>query len=104
MRRAQRSRDSSRRTVRRGAPRWLSVTTGALVLALIFEVALGVSAAALVRAQGVATTKRSVTVYGAGEATVPAQTATVQTLIGQGGRQFGFSQGASGGEAFESTD
>jgi hypothetical protein len=50
-----------------------------------------------------ATTTPSVTVYGTGEATVPAETATVQILIGQGGRQFGFSQGASGGEVFEST-
>jgi hypothetical protein len=73
------------------------------MLALVLEVALGVSAAALVRAQVGATAKPSVTVYGAGEATVPAATATVQILIGHGGRQFGFSQGASGGEAFEST-
>ena len=33
---------------------------------------------------------------------MPAETATVQILISHGGRQFGFSQGASGGEVFES--
>jgi hypothetical protein len=49
-----------------------------------------------------ATAKPSVTVNGTGEAAVPAQTATVQILIGQGGRQFGFSQDASGGGGFES--
>ena len=102
MRRAQRSRASSRRTVRRGVPRWLAVATGALSLALVVEVALGLSAAAPVRAQVMAAAKPSVTVYGAGEATVPAEMATVQIITGQGGRQFGFSQGASGGEVFES--
>jgi hypothetical protein len=44
-----------------------------------------------------------VTVHGAGEATVPAETATVQILIGHGGRGFGFSEGASGGGGFESS-
>jgi hypothetical protein len=44
-----------------------------------------------------------VTVHGAGEATAPADTATIQILIGQGGHQFGFSQDASRGGAFEST-
>src|SRR5215210_8392667 len=102
MRRAQRSRASSRLTVRRGVPRWIAVATGALILALVLEVALGLSAAAVVRAQVMATAKPSVTVHGACEATVPAATATVQIIIGHGGRQFGFSQDASRGEAFES--
>jgi hypothetical protein len=43
-----------------------------------------------------------VTVYGVGEATAPAEMATVQILIGTSGRQFGFSQGASGEGGFES--
>jgi hypothetical protein len=50
----------------------------------------------------VTTAKPSVTVYGAGEATVPAATATVQIIIGHGS-QFGFSEGASGGSGFESS-
>jgi hypothetical protein len=103
MRRARRSRVSSRPTIWREAPRWLAVATGALILALVLEVALGVSAAAPVRAQVIATATPSVTVHGTGEATVPAETATVQILIGQGGRQFGFSQDASGGGSFEAT-
>jgi hypothetical protein len=102
MRRAPRSTASSRPPVRRGVPRWLAVATRALILALVVEVALGVSAATLVRAQVMATAKPSVTVYGAGEATAPAEMATVQILIGQGGRQFGFSQDASGGGGFAS--
>ena len=103
MRQAQRSRASSQLSARRGVPRWLAVATGALILALVLEVALGLSAAAVVRAQVMVTAEPSVTVHGAGEAIVPAETATVQLLIGQGGRQFGFSQVASGGEAFESS-
>src|SRR5918995_2266990 len=102
MSQAQRPRAFSQITVRRGVPRWLAITTGALILAVVLEVALAVSAAALVRAQVMAMAKPSVTVYGAGEATVPAEMATAQILIGHGGRQFGFSQGASGGEVFES--
>ena len=102
MRRAQRLRAFSRLDVRRGAPRWPAVATGALVLALVLEVVLGLSAGDLVRAQVMTTAKPSVTVYGAGQVTVPADTVTVQILISHGGRQFGFSQGASGGEAFES--
>jgi hypothetical protein len=103
MRRAPRSTASSRPPVRRGVPRWLAVATRALILALVVEVALGVSAATLVRAQVMATAKPSVTVDGADEATAPAEMATVQILIGQGGRKFGFSQDASGGGGFEST-
>src|SRR5687768_10162691 len=103
MRQAQCSRAFSRIIVRRGGPRWLAIATGALMLALVLEAALGVSAAAVVRAQAMATAKPSVTVYGAGEATVPADSATVQILISQGGRQFGFSQDASGEGGFEST-
>ena len=103
MKRAQLSRVSSRLSVRRGAPRWLAVATGALILALVLEVTHGLSAAALVRAQVIATATPSVNVHGAGEATVPADTATVQILIGQGGRQFGFSEDASGGGGFVST-
>ena len=99
--RSQLSRVSSRLTVRRGASRWLTVATGALILALVLEVAFGLPAAAPVRAQVMGTAKPSVTVYGAGEATVPAEVATVQIIIGQGGRQFGFSQDASGGDGFE---
>jgi hypothetical protein len=102
MRRAQRSGASSPRTVRRGVPRWLAVAAGAFILALVLEVALGLSATTPVRAQFTVTAKPSVTVNGTGEATVPADMATVQIVIGQGGRQFGFSQDASGGEAFES--
>src|SRR5215211_1425990 len=102
MRQAQRSRASSGRTVRRGVPRWLTIATRALILALVLEIALGLSAATPVRAQFTATSKPSVTVYGAGEATVPAETATVQILIGQGERQFGFSQGASREGGYES--
>jgi hypothetical protein len=102
MRHAQHSRASSRGTVRRGVRRWLAVATGALSLALVLEVALGASATAVVQAQVTVTAKPSVTVFGAGEATVPADTAAVQILIGEGGRQFGFSQDASGGGAFES--
>jgi hypothetical protein len=83
-------------------PRWLAVAIGALILAVVVEVVLGLSAAALVRAQVTATAKPSVTVYGAGEATAPADSAAVQILIGQGGRQFGFSEGVSGGGGFES--
>jgi hypothetical protein len=90
-------------SVWRGVPRWLAVAIGALILVLVLEVTHGLSAAALVRAQVIATATPSVTVHGAGEATVPAATATVQILIGQGGRQFGFSEGASGGEAHVST-
>ena len=85
MRRARRREVSSRLTVRRGASRWLAVATGALILALVLEVALGVSAAAPVRAQVIATATPSVTAHGTGEATVPAETATVQIFIGQGG-------------------
>ncbi len=102
MRRSQRSRASCRPTNRRGMPRWLAVATGALIIALVLEVALGLPAAAPVRAQVMVTAQPSVTVHGTGEATVPAEMATVQILIGHGGRQFGFSQGASGGEVFES--
>src|SRR5215207_270849 len=102
MRHAQHSRASSRRTVRRGVPRWLAVATESLILALVLEVAFGVSTTAVVRAQVMVTAKPSVTVFGAGEATVPADSATVQILISHGGRQFGFSQDASGGGAFES--
>jgi hypothetical protein len=102
MRRAQRSRAFSRLNVRRGVPRWLPVGTRALILALVFEVALGLSATGLVRAQVMTTASPSVTVYGAGKATVPAETATVQILISHGGRQFGFSQDASGEGGFES--
>ena len=53
------------------APRWLTVATRALILALVLEVAFGLLAAAPVRAQVMATAKPSVTVYGGGEATVP---------------------------------
>jgi hypothetical protein len=102
MRHAQHSRASSRRTVRRGVRRWLAIATGALSLALVLEFVLEASATAAVRAQVTVTAKPSVTVFGVGEATVPADTATVQILISHGGRQFGFSQGASGGEVFES--
>ena len=102
MRHAQHSRASSRRTVRRGVPRWLAVATESLILALVLEVAFGVSTTAVVRAQVMVTAKPSVTVFGAGQTTVPADTATVQILISHGGRQFGFSQDASGGGAFES--
>ena len=102
MRHAQHWRASSRRTVRRGVPRWLAVATESLILALVLEVAFGVSTTAVVRAQVMVTAKPSVTVFGAGEATVPADSATVQILISHGGRQFGFSQDASGGGAFES--
>jgi hypothetical protein len=102
MRHAQHSRASSRRTVRRGIPRRLAVATAALSLALVLEFVLGASATAAVRAQVTVTAKPSVTVFGAGEANVPADSATVQIVISHGGRQFGFSQDASGGGAFES--
>jgi hypothetical protein len=44
----------------------------------------------------------SVTVYGVGSATAPADAATVQILLGLGDRQFGFSSDESGGQSFES--
>src|SRR4051812_40578001 len=103
MRRAQRSRTSSRRTVLCGVPRWLAIAAGALSLALVVEVALGSSTSAVVSAQVVAPAKPSVTIHGTGTATVPAAMATVQIVIGQGGRQFGFSQDASGEGGFESS-
>ena len=102
MRRVQRWRASSRRDVRRDGPWWLAVTTAALIVAFVLEVTLGLPAAAQVRTQGTATAGPNVTVYGAGEATVPAETATVQILIGQGGRQFGFSRDGSREGGYES--
>ena len=44
----------------------------------------------------------SVTVTGTGEAAAAAETASVQILVGQGGRHFGFSRDESGGSGFSS--
>ncbi|MCD6028509.1 MAG: hypothetical protein K0S78_683 [Thermomicrobiales bacterium] len=66
----------------------------ALLLALSLVVPAG--------AQVIVSPGPSVTVTGTGEATAPAESATVQLLIGQGGRRFGFSEDASGSSGFES--
>ncbi len=63
---------------------------------------LAVTPMASARAQVVATARPAVTVYGSGEATAPAETASVQILIGQGGREFGFFEDEAGGSGFES--
>ena len=87
--------------IRRGA----SGTTGmaaALMVALLVAAMPGSPGVAAVRAQLVATAEPSVTVHGTGEASAPAVSATVQLLIGQGGRGFGFSQDGSGGSSFSS--
>jgi hypothetical protein len=73
---------------------------GLTALALIGTLVIATAQPA--QAQLVATTVPALTVYGNGEATVPADMATVQILIGLGDRQFGFSQEDSGSSIRES--
>ncbi|MGH2618035.1 MAG: SIMPL domain-containing protein [Thermomicrobiales bacterium] len=87
--------------------RWMTTraaaaTATALSLSLLVTAIPGSPAVAPVRAQFASAPMPGVTIYGSGEASAPAETATVQLLIGQGGRQFGFSQDGSGGSSFES--
>jgi hypothetical protein len=71
------------------------ITAIALIGSLVF-------AAAPAHAQLVSTAVPAVTVYGAGEASAPAASASVQLIIGQGDREFGFDQDESGGGSWES--
>jgi hypothetical protein len=52
-------------------------------------------------AQLVATAVPALTVFGSAETSAPAATATVQLLIGQGDREFGFDRDGSGGGSWE---
>lgn len=70
----------------------------AMATALV-AVTLPVSAG---RAQVIAPAEKSVAVLGTGTASEPAASASVQILLGRGGRQFGFSRGPRGGGSFES--
>lgn len=53
-------------------------------------------------AQVIAPAEKSVAVLGTGTASEPAASASIQILLGRGGRQFGFSRGPRGGGSFES--
>lgn len=94
---AQARRSPFQRPPQCGASRTLTVAAGAVILAL----SLATPAA---WAQVVAPPGPSVTVHGTGEASVSAASASVQLLIGGGGRRFGFAEDASSSSGFETAD
>jgi hypothetical protein len=73
--------------------------TGIAAIALIGSLVIGTAPA---QAQLVSTAVPAVTVYGAGTASAPAATASVQLIIGQGDSEFGFDRDGSDSGGWES--
>jgi hypothetical protein len=82
--------------------RHMNWRTGIAAIALSGALVIATAPAQPARAQLVATSVPSLTVYGNGEESVPADLATLQLLIGLGDRQFGFSRDGSGSSSRES--
>lgn len=82
--------------------RHMTWRTGIAAIALSGALVIATTPAQPARAQLVATSVPSLTVYGNGEESVPADLATVQILMGLGDRQFGFSRQGSGSSSRES--
>ena len=81
---------------------WTSWVRSSVVAALVVAFVVVMVPAAPARAQFVTPSGAGITVYGVGTATAPAATATVQLVIGPGGREFGFSGDGRGGSSYES--
>jgi hypothetical protein len=86
------------KTPRRGRP-LLTLVLVAILVGAGFCAGASIPA----QAQTVATAEPAIVVFGTGEATAPAASATVQMIVGRGRGEFGFSAGPDGGGGFSSS-